>query len=195
MTRLRKRTNHGRDRELRGERTVLETVTEPVAPAPDGSAAPVERGSDGRVTPAGAAVLARMRWEAATMPDFGDSAAPWLPPAPALAPFHDARAELLNGRRNELHAATGGVDRGTGAILRGWAYMHAAGEYWASDFFATGNPESFERMVRAFKAASAEEARARDAAVWAAQTRRSIDPGAAHRAALAAFSRPTEPQS
>ncbi|HKY39257.1 MAG TPA: hypothetical protein VJN18_25140 [Polyangiaceae bacterium] len=167
----RRRTNHGRDRELHGERQVYETVTDGVRPVPAGAAAPVERRDDGTVTAAGAAELARMSAEARRLPDFGDRTQPWMPPAASLAPFDEARRDLLTQRRRELREATGGVDSGVGAQLRAWAYIHAAGEYWASQFYGTGDPEAFERMVRAFKASSSEDARMRDAAVWAAEAR------------------------
>src|SRR5690606_28026685 len=109
--------------------------------------------------------------ELAKLPDFGERVAPWLPPHDDLRPFDDARQDLLKQRRRELHEATGGLDSGVGAQLRSWAYIHAAGEYWASQFFATGNPDAFGRMVSAFKAASTEDAKLRDAAAWAAQAR------------------------
>lgn len=166
-----RRQNHGNDRKRRGSRPVYETTTDGVRPVPAGSAAPVERRADGTVTPAGAAELARMKAEAAKLPDFGDRTQPWMPPADALKPFDEARRDLLTQRRRELHEATGGVDSGVGAQLRAWAYIHAAGEYWASQFFGTGDPEAFGRMVSAFKAASTEDAKLRDAAAWAAESR------------------------
>jgi hypothetical protein len=94
-----------------------------------------------------------------------------LPPADALKPFDDARQDLLRQRRKEIHELTGGVDSGVGAQLRAWAYIHAAGEYWASQFYATGNADAFGRMVSAFKASSTEDAKLRDAAAWAASAR------------------------
>ncbi|MET0793947.1 MAG: hypothetical protein ABW061_20675 [Polyangiaceae bacterium] len=165
------RTNHGNDRKLRGERKVWENVPDGVRSAPAGAAAPVERREDGTVTPAGAAELARMRHEAAKLPDFGDRTQPWMPPAAELEPFDGARRDLLTQRRREIHALTGAVDSGVGAQLRAWAYIHAAGEYWASKFFGTGDPDAFQRMVNAFKAASTEDAKLRDAAAWAAAAR------------------------
>jgi hypothetical protein len=153
-------------------------VADGVRPAPVDSAAPVSRRSDGTVDPAGAAVLARMRWEASKVPDFGDRTQPWLPPAAALEPFDAARRDLLAQRRRELHELTGAVDSGVGAMLRGWAYLHAAAEYWASTFFATGDGEAFDRMTRAFKAVSTEDAKLRDAAAWAAEARKRPPVGA-----------------
>jgi len=173
-----RRTNHGNDRKLRGERKVWENVPDGVRPAPPNAAAPVERRDDGTVTPAGAAELARMRHEAAKLPDFGDRTQPWMPPAAELAPFDEARRDLLTQRRREIHALTGAVDSGVGAQLRAWAYIHAAGEYWASRFFGTGDADAFQRMVSAFKAASTEDAKLRDAAAWASAAR-SNTPGAA----------------
>ena len=123
------------------------------------------------MTPAGAAELARTRHEAAKLPDFGDRTHPWMPPLAELEPFDGARRDLLTQRRGEIHELTGGVDSGVGAQIRAWAYIHAAGEYWASKFFGTGDAEAFERMVRAFKAASTEDAKLRDAAAWAAAAR------------------------
>lgn len=154
-----------------GQTVVAEPVADGVRPVPPGAAAPVERRDDGTVTPAGAAELARRRWELAKLPDFNDSTAPWMPPADALAPFDDARKDLLTQRRGEVTGLTGAVSAGVGAQLRGWAYMHAAGEYWAARFFATGDPEAFTNMTRAFKAASTEDAKLRDAAVWEAKAR------------------------
>jgi hypothetical protein len=109
------------------------------------------------------------------MPDFSDGTAPWLPPCDELRPFDDARRDLLRQKRDELATATGGVSSGTGAILRGWAYIHAAGEYWASKFAATGDRKAFDSMVQAFRAASTEEARARDSAAWEATARQQAD--------------------
>lgn len=154
-----------------GETLVAEPVADGVRPAPEGAAAPVERREDGTVTPEGAAELARMRWEAARQPDFGDRTTPWLPPSGELAPFDEARKDLLTQRRREIHELTGAVDSGVGAQLRAWAYIHAAGEYWASRFFASGDAEAFGRMVQAFKASSTEDAKLRDAAAWAANVR------------------------
>lgn len=154
-----------------GETVAFEPCADGVRPAPVGSAAPVERREDGTVTPAGAAELARMRHESAKLPDFGDRTQPWMPPAADLAPFDEARRDLLTQRRRELHELTGGVDSGVGAQLRAWAYIHAAGEYWASKFFGTGDPDAFDRMVRAFRSASTEDAKLRDAAAWAAEAR------------------------
>lgn len=187
------RSNHGNDRKLRGERKVWENVPDGVRPVPPNAAAPVERREDGTVTPAGAAELARMRHEAAKLPDFGDKSQPWMPPCEALAPFDAARRDLLTQRRQEIHALTGGVDSGVGAQLRAWAYIHAAGEYWASQFFGTGDPDAFQRMVGAFKAASTEDAKLREAAAWGAEAR-SKQPGNqinAHEAAARAFAQPT----
>jgi hypothetical protein len=188
------RTPHGRTAELGTQQRVAEPVADGVRPVPDGAAAPVDRRDDGTVTAAGAVELARMRWEAAKAPNFGDSAAPWLPPSTDLEPFDAARRELLGQRRGEIHALTGAVDSGVGAQLRAWAYIHAAGEYWASKFFASGDAEAFGRMVSAFKAASTEDAKLRDAAAWAANARKAVNPTAAHAAALAAFSRPAPPK-
>jgi hypothetical protein len=154
-----------------GATKVAEPVADGVRPVPEGAAVPQLPRSGGKFTSESAKDAARIRWEREKLPDFGDKTAPWLPPAPALAPFDDARKDLLDRRRSELHELTGGVDGGTGALLRGWAYIHAAGEYWASQFYATGDVKAFENMVRAFKAASTEEAKARDAAAWAAAAR------------------------
>jgi hypothetical protein len=150
---------------------MFEPLADGVRPVPEGSAAPVARRTDGTVTPEGARELAKRRWEAERLPDFGDSAAPWLPPCEELAPFDGARKELLRQRRDELATMTGGLDSGAGAVLRLWAYLHAAAEFWASQFFSTGDPAAFEAMTRACKAASAEEAKARDAAAWSAEHR------------------------
>jgi hypothetical protein len=105
------------------------------------------------------------------LPDFAGRTAPWLPPSDALKPFDEARQDLLKQRRKEIHELTGGVDSGVGAQLRAWAYIHAAGEYWASQFFSTGDGEAFGKMVSAFKASSTEDAKLRDAAAWAAKAR------------------------
>lgn len=105
------------------------------------------------------------------MPDFGDGAEPWMPPADELAPFDHARKDLLAQRRDEIATTTGAVSSAVGAKLRGWAYIHAAGEYWAAKFFATGKGEFFEYMVRAFKAASTETDKADDQAAREARAR------------------------
>lgn len=180
------RTAHGTAASL-GQAKVFEPVADGVRPAPEGVAAPVTRREDGTVTPAGAAELARLRWEAEKVPDFGGKTAPWLPPSADLKPFDDARKDLLGQRRTEIHELTGAVDSGVGTQIRAWAYIIAAGEFWASKFFATGDPEAFERMVRAFKAASTEDAKLRDAAAWGAAARKQANPGDAHRAAFEAF--------
>lgn len=172
MTRARRpwRSAHGAAAAA-GATLVCEPCADGVRPAPSGSAAPVERRADGRVTAAGAAELARMSAEARRMPDFGERTQPWLPPGKALEPFDGARRDLLAQRRVEIHELTGAVSSGVGAQLRAWAYIHAAGEYWASQFFATGDPDAFDRMVRAFKASSTEDAKLRDAAAWEAGAR------------------------
>ena len=105
------------------------------------------------------------------MPNFSDGVAPWMPPLAELAPFDDAREDLLLQRWEELTAICGQVSSGTGAKLRGWSFMHAAGEYYAARFFATGDPQAFECMVRAFKAASVAEDQARDACAWESSSR------------------------
>ena len=172
-----------------GATKVAEPCADGVRPVPAGAAAPVERRDDGTVTSESAAELARMGHEARKLPDFGDRTQPWMPPCAALAPFDGARRDLLTHRRKEIHELTGAVDSGVGAQLRAWAYIHAAGEYWASQFFGTGSEEAFVHMVRAFKAASTEDAKLREAAAWAAEAR----PDRAQRqadAARAAFARP-----
>ncbi len=174
----RKRAAHGALAATGVTSTWESTPSDEVRAAPVGSAAPVDRREDGTVTPAGAAELARRRWEAARMPDFGDKAAPWMPPSAELAPFDGARKDLLMQRRDELATMTGAVSSGVGAKLRGWAYVHAAGEYWGAQFFATGDAKAYHNMVGAFRAASVLEDQARDAAAWEAQARRNapIDP-------------------
>lgn len=154
-----------------GETKVAEPVADGVRSAPEGSADPDSRRKDGTVTSEGAARLARMRWESAKVPDFGSKALPWLPPREDLVPFDDARQDLLKRRREEIHTMTGEVSAGVGAQLRAWAYIQAAGEYWASRFFSEADSDAFARMVSAFKAASTEDAKLRDAAAWEAAAR------------------------
>jgi hypothetical protein len=174
----RKRTVHGALAATGRVGTTWEnTPSDEVRAVPPDAAAPVERRDNGTVTPAGAAELARKRWEAARMPDFGDKAAPWMPPSAELAPFDGARKDLLLQRWDELSTMCGGVSSGVGAKLRGWSFMHAAGEFWAAKFFATGNQAAFECRVRAFKAASTAEDQARDAAAWEAAVREDDDGG------------------
>jgi hypothetical protein len=154
-----------------GKSLVWEDLPDGPRPVPPGAAAPIPRRPDGTVTREGAAALGRRSAELRKLPDFADGATPWLPPCAELAPFDEARRDLLRQRRAELATTTGGVSSGVGAVLRGWAYLHAAAEYWASKFFATGDRDAFDSMVRAFKAASSEEAKARDAAAWEAKSR------------------------
>jgi hypothetical protein len=168
------RTPHGRAAEL-GQTKVFEPVADGPRPVPIGAAAPIERRDDGTFTSEGARAAVRRRQEVEKLPDFGDRTQPWMPPATELEPFDGARRDLLTQRRQEIHELTGAVDSGVGAQLRAWAYIHAAGEYWASRFFGTGDHEAFERMVRAFKAASTEDAKLRDAAAWAAAARANQD--------------------
>lgn len=170
-----------------GATKVAEPVADGVRSVPDGAAAPVKRRRNGTVTPEGAAELARMRHEASKVPDFGSKARPWLPPAKALKPFDDARQELLRKRREEIHTMTGAVSAGVGAQLRAWAYIQAAGEFWASKFFSESDPDAFARMVSAFKAASTEDAKLRDAAAWEAKARQQSNPKSPHAALEAAF--------
>lgn len=170
------RTPHGAAKKSGAEK-VFEPVPDGVRPAPIGSADPLERRNNGTFTPQGAAAAARMRHEAAKVPDFGDRTMPWLPPSSELEPFDAARQDLLRQRRKELHESTGAVSSGVGAMLRAWAYIHSAGEYWASEFYATGDPQAFQRMVGAFKASSTEDAKLRDAAAWEAQARQRANPG------------------
>ena len=154
-----------------GAERVYEPVADGPRPVPPGSADPIARRTDGTFTPEGARAAAKVRQELAKLPDFGERVAPWLPPHEDLKPFDDARQDLLRQRRKEIHETTGGLDSGVGAQLRAWAYIHAAGEFWASQFFSSGDPNAFQRMVSAFKAASTEDAKLRDAAAWAAQAR------------------------
>lgn len=167
----RRRTVHGNLANSRTGHTYEATPSDEVRAVPEGAAAPVERRNDGTVTPAGAAELARRRWALAGQPNFGDGAAPWMPPAPELRPFDDARQDLLAQRWDEICTTSGGVSSGIGAKLRGWAAMHAGAEYWAAKFYATGDPDAYDRMVRGFKAASTAEDQARDAAAWEASAR------------------------
>lgn len=164
------RSAHGKAATL-GQTKVAEPCADGVRTVPEGSAAPVTRRKNGTVTPEGAAELARLRHEAAKVPDFGSKASPWLPPSEALKPFDAARQDLLRKRREEIHTMTGEVSAGVGAQLRAWAYIQAAGEFWASKFFSEGDPDAFARMVSAFKAASTEDAKLRDAAAWEAACR------------------------
>jgi hypothetical protein len=167
----RRRTAHGALADTGVLTTWESTASDEVRSAPPNASAPVDRRDDGTVTAAGAAELARRRWEAARMPDFGDKAAPWMPPTAELAPFDAARKDLLLQRWDELSTMCGRVSSGTGAKLRGWSFMHAAGEYWAAKFFSSGDPDAFDRMVRAFKSASTAEDQARDAAAWESAAR------------------------
>lgn len=162
----RRRTAHGKAASL-GALTVWEnTPSDEVRAAPAGGAAPHATREDGRFTPETAREAARRRWALANMPDFADGTAPWMPPSTELKPFDNARQDLLLQRWDELTKATGAVSSGVGAKLRGWAAVHAGAEYWAATFFATGDPEAYERMVRGFRAASTAEDQVRDAAAW-----------------------------
>lgn len=154
-----------------GQTKVFEPVADGVRPVPPGAAVTQAPRDNGRFTSASGAEAARRKAELDRLPDFGDRTQPWLPPSEELEPFDEARRDLLGQRRDEIAQLTGAVDSGVGAQLRAWAYIHAAGEYWASKFYASGDAEAFDRMVRAFKAASTEDAKLRDAAAWAAQAR------------------------
>ena len=165
------RTAHGSARS-RGADRVFEPVADGVRPVPPGAGAPPPaRKPDGTFTRESAVAAAKRGAVLRRLPDFGSRAAPWLPPADALAPFDAARQDLLRQRWDEVHRLTGEVSSGVGAQLRAWAYIHAAGEYWASQFFASGDTTAFQRMTAAFKASSTEDAKLRDAAAWEAKAR------------------------
>jgi hypothetical protein len=184
----RRRTVHGNLASLGRSGTTWEkTPSDEVASVPEGAAAPQAPRDAGRFTAESAREAARKRWALAGLPDFGDSAAPWLPPAPELALFDGARTDLLAQRWDEVLSMTGGVSSGVGTKLRAYAFLHAAGEFWASKFYATADPKFFEFMVRAFKAAATADDDVRDTAAWEARAR-PRSPADAHSALVAALS-------
>lgn len=183
----RKRTAHG-TAAAGGATIVFEaTPTDELRPAPEGSAAPVERRDDGTITSAGAAELARMRWEAARMPDFAERELEKVP-APEFAPFDRARREYLSVRRQEMHVRTGGVSASVGATLRGEAWLTAFAEYYSTVASSTLDHEAAERALRFITKASTERAKAWDTAVIEAESR-DDDVDADLRARQAAFQR------
>lgn len=185
----RRRSAHG-NAAKHGATVVFETTpTDELRPAPEGSAAPVERRNNGTVTPQGAAELARMWWEAERMPDFAERELDVLP-AEGFAPFERARREYLSHRRQELHVATGGVSAAVGGTIRGEAWLVAFGEYWATVAAATLDGKAADRAAKFLQGASLERAKAWDLAVLEAQGRAKANPGDAHKAAFEAFGAP-----
>jgi hypothetical protein len=173
---MRRRTAHG-NAAKHGATVVFETTpTDELRPAPEGSAAPVERRENGTVTPEGAAELARMRWEAAKMPDFAERELDVVP-AEDFAPFERARREYLSHRRKELHESTGGVSAAVGGTLRGEAWLVALGEYYATVAATTLDGKAADRAAKFLQGASIERAKAWDLAVLEATARRDA-PGA-----------------
>lgn len=147
----------GRQAEL-GETMTFDSVPDGVRPALPDCAAPVERRDDGTVTPAGAAELARMRWEAERMPNYAERELEYIP-AEAFRPFDAGRRDLLRVERQQLHEAHGAVTAAVGTILRGAVWMTSFAEYWATEAAKTGDPKAAERAARLFQRASMERAK------------------------------------
>jgi hypothetical protein len=190
----RKRTIHGKAARRRTGTTWENTRSDEVRAAPRGAGEPPAPRDNGRFTRESAREAAKRRWYLANRPDFGDGVAPWMPPADALAPFDQARQDLVLQRWDELtQAPTGPVDSGVAAKLRGWGAMHAGAEYWAARFFATGDPVAYELMLRGFRAASIAEDQARDAAAWAAASRAARDDDAPWMRSVPALDAATTP--
>lgn len=174
----RKRTPHGMLADTGATLTYESPATDELRPVAPDSAAPVERRTNGTVTPAGASELARMRWEAAKTPDFAERELDRVP-APDFAPFDKARKDYLGQRRRELHERTGGVSCAVGATLRGEAWLTAFGEYYATVAASEMDHESAERALKFLSKASIERAKAWDIAQVESDSR-PRDPRAAH---------------
>ncbi len=100
---------------------VLPPDEQPFAPA--GAAAPqIERDDGGRVRDSEAARrMARMPRRSAFLPRE-------IAAHPKFAEHDRRRREWLRRRRDELHASTGGVSHGVGAMLSSAAWLYAGGE-------------------------------------------------------------------
>lgn len=166
----RRRAAHGRAREL-GTTVVYETPpTDELRPAPAGAADPIARREDGTFTPAGAAAAARRRADLAKLPDFAEGELEFIP-APAFAPFDDARRELTRQCGLDLAQSTGGLSRSVWTVVRGACWLTAFAEYWATVAAQTGDPDAAERAARYFSRASIERVKAQDLAALDAQGR------------------------
>lgn len=167
---MRRRRAHGAAAAA-GATIVYEPVpSDELRAAPPEAAAPVERRPDGSVTSAGAAELARMRWEVARLPDFAERELDVVP-AESFAPFDRGRRELIVQRRRELSEATGGVSCAVGTMIRGAAWMTAFAEHWAAEASRTGDAAAADRAARFFRLASVEHVKALDVAVTEARMR------------------------
>lgn len=185
---IRKRNAHGKTARSKTGPVYESVGTDELQSPPPGSADPLERRRDGTLTSEGARAAARLRWEAAKMPDFAAKELGFVA-SEDFAPFDAARRDMLSVRRRELHEQTGGVSAGVGATLRGEAWLTAFAEYWATVAARTGDGEAMERAARFFKAASGERARAFDMASTEATARKNSPLGAADLASIFGGSR------
>jgi len=141
-----------------GETVVFEAVPDGLRTVDPGSAEPLDRRSDGKFTAAGAAAAGRRRAALAKVPDVlrGELE---LVPFEGFGPFDASRRGLLAAKTSEIVDATGAADTGVMATLRGWSWLVAFGEYYATQAATTGDAEAAGRARQFFKDASIELAK------------------------------------
>lgn len=189
----RRRTAHGRAREL-GASIVYETPpVDELRAVPEGAADPIARREDGTFTAAGAAAAARRRADLAKLPDFASGELEFIP-VTDFAPFDDARRELTRATGIDLATATGGLSRSVWTIVRGACWLTSFAEYWAIVAARTGDPDAAERAKRFFQAASIERVKAEDLAAREAASRPRKRLSIVEQIELAARAGPTPPR-
>jgi hypothetical protein len=109
---------------------------------------------------------------------------------PRFEPHNRRRLEYLKRRRAELTDTWGGVSHGVGALLASEAWLWAAGEFASELGAETGSGEHFKTASVLYAQAKGLSAAAWEMASAEGEKRREANPGAAHAAAAALFSRP-----
>ncbi len=154
------RTAHG-SAAKQGQSVAFECVPDGLRPAPAALAEPIETDEAGRFTSAGAAAAARRRHELSKVPDFAKKELAFVPSA-AFAPFDKARRALLSVRISELVTRFGQCSPGTVTVLRGWSWLVAFAEYYATKAAQEDSSGYAELAAKFYKNASIELAKAHE---------------------------------
>jgi hypothetical protein len=145
----------------RGKTMVFEAVPDGMRPAPAPTTEPIETDAAGRFTSAGAAAAARRRHELAKLPNFAERELEFIP-AESFKPFDKARRDLLSVRISELVTQYGHCSPGTVTVLRGWSWMIAFAEYYATKAAQEDSSSYADLAAKHFKNASIELAKAHE---------------------------------